>query len=80
MPNRLIVQRLDRITLVTKGGRYKAKHPDLRENVVEVVKADGDAVGLKADGALVAPPVPSGTIPAWVADGFDMALWQVLHA
>jgi hypothetical protein len=38
MPNRLIVNKLDRLTLVSKG-RSRAKHPALRDNVVEVVKA-----------------------------------------
>lgn len=38
MTQRLILDRLDRITLVRKG-RATAKHPDLRSGVVEVVKA-----------------------------------------
>lgn len=42
MPNRLVINRLDRITLVTKGGRFTAAHPELRDGVVEVVKAGGD--------------------------------------
>jgi hypothetical protein len=38
MANRLILSRLDKITLVRKG-KATAKHPDLRSGVVEVVKA-----------------------------------------
>lgn len=41
MPNKLVIQQLDRITLVRKG-RATAKHPELREGVVEVVKAAED--------------------------------------
>lgn len=38
MANRLILNRIDRITMVRKGTAM-AKHPDLRTGVVEVVKA-----------------------------------------
>jgi hypothetical protein len=38
MANRLILQRLDKITMVRKG-KATAKHPALREGAIEVVKS-----------------------------------------
>jgi hypothetical protein len=69
MPNKLYVKRLDRITLVSRDGRFKAKHPELRDGVVEVVKAN--------DGSLVVPPVPP-TPPAWCETPWDVAVWLAL--
>lgn len=42
MTSKLLINRLDRITLVQKSGGKLAKHPELRTGVVEVVKADED--------------------------------------
>lgn len=39
MANKLVLQRLDKITMVRKG-KATAKHPDLRTGVIEVVKSD----------------------------------------
>lgn len=39
MPTRMVTEKLTRLTLVRKG-RATAKHPDMRNGVVEVVKAD----------------------------------------
>ena len=52
MTNRLYIDRLDRITLVRKG-RAVAKHPDLRGNVVEVVKASAVGAAKEMVDALV---------------------------
>ncbi len=38
MANRMIVQKLTRLTLVRKG-KGTAKHPNMRDSVVEAVKA-----------------------------------------
>lgn len=45
MPNKLLINRLDRITLVQKSGGKLAKHPELRNGVVEVVKGEDDWYG-----------------------------------
>lgn len=89
MPNKLIVHRLDRITLVRKG-RGRAKHPELREGVVELVKAVSlpESPSVTQDyphlGRLAVGRVPVGYshliksgIPA--GDALDLALWRALH-
>jgi hypothetical protein len=65
MANRLILNRIDKITLVRKG-RAVAKHPHLKDGVVDVVKASYDEVS-------------PGAVQAGLSDAFGRALVLALH-
>jgi hypothetical protein len=64
MANRLILSRLDKITLVTKAAR--AKHPLMKDGVIEVIKASYDDVS-------------PGAVQAGLSDPFGRALVLALH-
>lgn len=83
MATRLIIKRLDRITLVKKGKGTVAKHPELRSGVVELVKAGPTVAdfGATMKTLLHGPQaVQKASGPDLTGLTFDDALKALLHA